>query len=239
MYNSQTFEEVNNRLKDWMINDVDSANIANRSLDLINRAKDTLLEYKPWNDLTKRSELTITNKQASVPSDFGYLAGYKVFSQTNDNSGPNVFYYEGQRFNYGYRWANAFTKDGGHDKSIIFYQTPPYSVYIEYVMALEDYTGSGTEYLFFPAELTLRAAQVRHIIESGITGSEVTQIREDYQLLLDQYTSQNQYVNRQQSWHPTDMYDSHIQFDDFDLVGGGDIDSHIDCSYQDRSFDCG
>ena len=237
-FKSTLFSDLQLRLKSWLQIDDESSFITSTSLDLLNRAQNWLIMYKPWSKLLKRSALTLADKNASVPSDFAYEL--KLYSKPSGATGaPDIYYTRENKYERGYEINDGFTKAAGHAEVISFYQVPSWPVYLEYIRTLDDFTGEGVEYSFFPGELILAVAKVIHAEEmGGLTTGEVAQLRDSRQLLLDAYVSSSQYNNGDLSMHVNDAIGNPIEIDDYTMMGS-ELSNTNACNRYDRDYDCG
>jgi hypothetical protein len=103
-----------------------------------------------------------------------------VYEDTDGNGKPDRFYYNRSTYqDDGYYVNNSFTKASGHSRTITFYDTPSNTIYMEYVVALDDFTGTGTEYSFFPSNLLLAKAQMLYLEDDGRVSTS------EYQLIYN------------------------------------------------------
>lgn len=167
-WGSETYsEDIAPPLKDWLNNRVSGINVSDVCLSLVNRAQKNIWHLREWQRLYKDATLTITNNAASLPADFGreiYIGSDLSGSGKEDY----IFKREGE-IGIGYKITGSFSKSSGQTLTITFYE--PYetgtSIKLRYVPYLEDFTGSGTEYSYFPANLIILQAQVIRTMEKG------------------------------------------------------------------------
>ena len=193
-YNLELYSELEARLKDW-INAV-GGEVTDLPLDLLNRAQNDLTMERRWSDMMFTSALTAVSgesKAYSFPSD---MACFRLISTDSNSDGkPDEYYFaEGRQYN-GYYLEDRFDKATGHAWVAIFYVDPATTPKVNYQKRLSDFTGSGTEYTFFPGELLLLTAQKIHIIETGLTDASYRAILDAQGKALDKYIAAHQYVN--------------------------------------------
>jgi hypothetical protein len=217
-YNTPTYTEYANRIKDWMIANATGGNITDRSLDLANRAQDWLTMYKPWSEMIKTAALTISNNQASLPDDFARVIN--VHWDSNSDGKPEGYFYNRGPVNKGYKITDVFSKAAGHVKTITFFCTLGLAPILEYQFKLSDFAGSGVEYSFFPGELLLKTAQRLHIVETGLVGAEMQLIISEQKTILRDYEQAHHYVDTQLRRRINDDLGNEISLVDIDLSGG-------------------
>jgi hypothetical protein len=163
---AETYSSVKNRFLDWMECANAGSNVADIALDRINRAQQELWMLRPWEYLLKRSALTISSREASLPNDFGRIV--RVWEDTNGDGMPDRYWYNrSRRTSDGYYLSGSFAKATGTTWKIKFYTAPTATCYVEYIASLTDFTGSSTEYSFFPGDLLLAMAQQIHLEDGG------------------------------------------------------------------------
>jgi len=152
----------------------------------INRAQKHIEGKQILNPLLKISALTITDSTASVPSDFR-----KFLDMRADSDGDGVYeypYFIGKDFEF----VRTFAKATGWTISLLFHvQTNRYMydpIYLIYQKALEKFTGTGDEYLYFPIELMDAATKLLIAKDSGEVGSEYVAIRDMFNDLYRDFT---------------------------------------------------
>ena len=63
--------DIYSELEDWL--NVRGGAVSDPILSLINRARESIWQYKPWDYLVKTQTLTLINNSASLPADFGRI----------------------------------------------------------------------------------------------------------------------------------------------------------------------
>lgn len=226
------YSDIYNRLLDWMSDVANTGgNVSNRARDLLNRAQEQLRIYRAWDGLLKRSQLTVTDKVATLPDDCREIV--RVWHDSDSDGKPDFYYYQdSKRPDDGYYITDTFAKATGHTRTMTFYAAPSYDPYVEYIHSLDEFTGDGTEYSYFPGELLLATAQLIHVTESGIVGNEYSAIeRRQSHLMLD-YEQSHQYQNIDPRSVQNDDDGVEIELEDFNLYdGAGGIVSHFDNDY--------
>lgn len=216
--NSETYLDIKNRLSDWLRNT--GGDIENLPLDLLNRAQNRLTEYRRWTDMMRTASLEAVsgeNNAYYLPSD---MAAFVTIFFDSDNDGrPDKYFYRHARHDNGYEIRDDFDKSTGHSWVVTFYNSPSEAPKAYYQKRLDDFTGEGTEYSFFPGELLLKCAEVIHIEETGLTGAEVQVLRNTYFELLKDYEQAHHNVNNDLVMEINDVTGNHISTEGMDLQG--------------------
>lgn len=215
---TEPYSTFSKRLDDWLRES--GGEVVNLTLDLINRAQDWLWVHRDWDELVTRLELTVTNKAATMPADFGRVV--RVGHDADGDGLMDYFYYAYGRVDDGYYWKNDFTKAAGHVRSLVFYRDPTHAPTLEYVRALDHFEGSGTEYSFFPPDLVVRTAQKIHIGEADIGKNEYGIIVQEHAELLRQYERTHMHRNRDMRNIVLDNEGDEIDTEQYNLGGDGD-----------------
>lgn len=223
-YHADTYTEFQNRIQDWLNAAGTGANISDLPLDLANRAQMWLTMYKPWSDMIKVTTLTVTDNEASMPSDFARLVS--VYYDVDSDGKPEGYYYNQGRINGGYKLVDSFTKDSGHSRKIVFFNTLSQTPVLKYQFKLDDFTGSGTEYSFFPGNLLLRTAQRLHIVETGLTDREMLILIDEQKKDLRDYEQAHHYVDAEMRLSIND--DNGLEIDTYAVDLAGNIDGGRD-----------
>jgi hypothetical protein len=190
-----TLEEYANRLELWLGSANVGSKITNLRLHYLNRALEQLQIHRPWEDQIAETSLTVTNKQATLPSDM--LRILAVGYDNNSDKKAEYYYYSQAEASKGYTIIDSFTKAAGHSKVLHLYEGAPFEInLLRYQKRLEKYTDTGTEYLFFPGELLLKTAQLIAVEERGPGSKEYTSIHNSQKLLLREYEQAFQYQNQ-------------------------------------------
>lgn len=187
-----TLSDLTNSFNSWCESSPTGGEyVSDLGLEYANRAQDALCTEAPegWDYLSKTAALTLSGLVGNMPSDFGVLLS--VYADTDGDGKPDYYYYKDGRMLEGFRFADNFAKATGHSFSITFYQAPLTPIYIEYQVALADFTGTGTENLFFPKNLMLRKMQHLRCLDKGLL-QEWQALSGDYAKELGNFKSQHQ-----------------------------------------------
>lgn len=206
------------RLTDWL-REV-GGEVTDLTLDLCNRAQDWLWLRRDWEDLIVRQTLSLTDKSASLPSNFGRVL--RVWHDSDEDGKPDYYYYRQARYDDGYYISDSFTKAAGHSKTITFFQDPTHTVTLEYIKTLDHFVGSGDEYSFFTPDLLIRTAQKIHIEESDLVGKEYEAIINSHAELLRDYEVAHQYRNSDMRMESLDDHGDPIETESYNLIGDTD-----------------
>jgi hypothetical protein len=198
MLNSDLYSDIKNALLDWMDDqDNTGGNVSDTAFSLINRAQSNLERYCLWDGLVKDAALTLggsDGRTANLPSDFAEMVS--VFNDSNGDGKPDFYYYrDSTDVSNGYEIRNTFAKATGHALAVQFYSTPQNTIYVRYKIKLPVFTGTGTEYSFFPFDLILLEAQYIHIVESGLVGPDYSAIVTRRKEMLRDYRQEHQFKN--------------------------------------------
>lgn len=192
---NETYSNLANSFNSWCeASPTGGEYVSDLAIEYANRAQDSLVTETPhgWDYLTKWSAMTLggsSGLEASMPADFGMML--QVYADTDSDGKPDYYYYKDGRLLEGFRFINSFTKSAGHSFKIQFYQAPLSPLYLMYQVALTDFTGSGTEYLFFPKNIMLRKMQHLRCLDKGLL-NEWDKLSVDYKIELDKFKSQHQ-----------------------------------------------
>ena len=199
MLNSDLFSNIKNSFLDWMDDqDNTGGNVSDTALTTINRAQDNLERYDCWDGLVKDANLTLggtDGRTANLPTDFsGEMID--VYIDTNNDGKADFHYYKDSTdVSNGYKIRYGFTLATGHVVTIKFLSTPQNTPVMLYKIKLAAFTGTGTEYSFFPFDLLLTEAQYIHVTESGIVGNDLQAIDKRRRELLRDFRQERQYKN--------------------------------------------
>jgi hypothetical protein len=131
---------------------------SNLGLKVVNMAKDWLCMYKPWRDLLVLYQpvFDLATRIMTLPANYGQIV--EVYTDPS-NIGKPVWVYTlrdndvAKRYDEitTYTAALGFTRQLQWPPTVFIPQTP----WIRYSRVLDDYTGTGTEFSFFPMGLML------------------------------------------------------------------------------------
>ena len=232
-YWGATYTAVANRFKLWQVDDNTTDSISDVALDTINRAQRTLWAYKQWQYLQRTATLSAVATAQSLPSDFGRVI--EIYHDSDSDGRADFQYYEStSHATGGYRLLSTFTKDAGHAWTIEFYQAPSQTPILLYQMTLADFTGTGTEYSYFPADLLLTEAQIAHVTDSGVVDNELNALTARRDRLLKDFEQFTQNTNYDMRVVQNDVHGDAIETDQYSLDGSSDGLEETD---YDPSFD--
>jgi hypothetical protein len=131
---------------------------SNLGLKIINQAKDWLCMYKPWRDLLVLYQTTFdpATREMTLPADFGMIV--EVYTDPSNIGKPMwVYTLRDNDVSKRYDEKTDYTAAAGFTRKLVWPPTVfiPQSPWIRYSKVLADYTGTGTEYSFFPMSLML------------------------------------------------------------------------------------
>lgn len=233
-----TYTAVNNRLKDWW-KKTSGGNVSDPFLDLINRANRWLWQRAEWDYLTKTYNLSavLNGLSASLPADFGRVRTNGVYSDTNGDGLPDHYYFlKSSDATKRYKVACTFSVAAGHSWTITFCQSPQSVCYMDYVAVLNDFTGVGTEYTFFPDDLLFRAAQKTLLDERGVSGIDVQTITNALTEQLRDFIKCHQAPNVDRNSVVKDSYGRRVQLESYMSDGSDDQGPSIKTPYNNTTI---
>jgi len=181
-------------LLDWLSQSTKGQNVADLVLSLANRAQRNLWAKKPWSDLATDVSVVVDSTASYVfPADFGRII--QIWGNLDGTGVPSYWYYEGFNLESGYKLRDLWTKATGHSWKITFNYAQPTSVAMVYQRLLEDFVGTGTEYLFFPANLLLLECQKIKTREKGL-GDEWKMANAAFEDEYKDFCNAHQWVNQ-------------------------------------------
>lgn len=133
----------------------------NLGLVVLNQAKDWLCMYKPWRDLRLDTQLTLgADRKCTLPSDFGCMISVWI---DPSGIGKPMWFYTLNDNDIARRYSDetTYSAAAGWTRKIVFPSSTylPQNPYITYSKVIADYTGTGTEFSFFPKNIMLVVAK--------------------------------------------------------------------------------
>jgi hypothetical protein len=222
MFFNDLYSDIAARFSNWLeVSTSDSEYITDLALDYINRAIGSLLLEAPrgWDMLTKdRYTLTIggtDGKTAVLPTDCGSIL--LVYSDPNDDNIPTIRYYSGKD----YEIDRSFSTSAGYSASLKFVEEVIYTMYLRYQVIPTIFTGSGTEYSPFPADLVLLSAQRIRCREKGLN-NEWQALKGEYDDFLMKFKGKHQNVSECGDLGINDAAGNMIRIPTYDMAGNND-----------------
>lgn len=221
-YKTETYATIRKRLLEFIPNDSAGDNVTDLPLDLINRARDELCLHRRWAGLRKTATLTLSGKTATLPSDCGEILS--VFHDTDSDLLPEYRYYQSSaKSDNGYKKVVTYDKDSGTTEAITFYSTPTHTPQIRYRAVLPDFTGTGTEYLFFPGELLLAKAKQLSMEDNGMTSDgEYDRVVKRVDELMKDFIHAHQNENIEPIMEILDSKGRRLDEESYDLGSGAE-----------------
>ncbi len=217
---AETFEQVADRFKEWLVDrDLEGDYVENIALDYINRANQNLWGRAFWDDLMVHAALTLSNKQATFPADYGRT--YCVYHDQDSDGKPDFFYCKDGRYGQGYRLTRTYSPAAGSSFTAKFFATPSYTPYLLYQKRLDDFTGTGTEYIFWPAELLLKEAQCVCKEDDDDLDASYDKLSLRRNQLLEDLKTYHQFANTDFRMEQNDAAGTPVSNEDFNLADGG------------------
>ena len=160
--------------------------------------------------------MSLTDNAYTLPSDFGRVVD--VWGDLDGSGVPSYWYYEADDQSRGYKLVDSFDKSTGHSWVMSFHYPQSSTVNMRYQKILEDFTGEGTEYSYFPANLLLLEIQRLNTQEKGNT-KEWQMFEAAYEKALKRYSNANQWVNCDTTPRVNDRYGNRITTQNYSLSG--------------------
>jgi len=189
MLNAEVFSDVANRFEVWYKNNNTGKTVVNARKDYLNRAQDVLQLYRPWEYLWVDLELSLVDRQQTLPSN--WLRNIVIGTDQDNDGKLDYYYYRYGRKGRGFKIVSDF-KGGvaaaGKSYVIKFFFDPVTPVIMRYQKILPDFEDSGVEPSYFPGELLLRTAQLAVLGEDGsVQSSEFQRSQTQWQRLMKDY----------------------------------------------------
>ena len=219
MYFSDTYlTDIKPVMQDWLTNSVAGNNVSDLPLNYTNRAQQDLWEERPWSQLEVFEAMTLSGLTYSIPAALGKIIRIAEY----DSYGQMIYEYkEGDNPSYGYSVNWGFTKAGGYSGTITFNTViGSGTLKIVYIKALDDFTGSGTEYSYFPKQLILLAAQRIAALDKGNIG-EYQGITAEYDRKIKKFEKATHQINADTRPYLRDRAGNHVVTPNYSL--GGEI----------------
>lgn len=218
-YFADTYTQIKNRFLDFLKGERsnDGGNVADVTLDYANRAQQSLWQRREWCYLVKEQSLTLSGLTANLPTDFGRVV---LVGHDSDGDGkPEYFYFANGGRQNGYKIRDAFTKASGHVFTMTFFIAPSSTPVLYYIKKLDDFTGEGTEYSYFPAELMLMKMEELYLIDAGLVGNDLAAVQTAFKREVRDYEQAHQYTNAEMMMRQLDAYGREINNDGYALDG--------------------
>jgi hypothetical protein len=219
-YTQDLYATIINRLNDWL--NVAGGNVSDIGLDLMNRAQARLQREVEWDGRIYRHTCVMTGLSTPMPDNF--LQEVRVFHDLNGDGKPDYFYYQNGDAQNGYKKEDVFALATGHVITFTFFSPLQGTPIVEYIPVLADFTGTGTEYSYFPGELILKLAQLIHSEEmpDDMTNGGLKAIEKSYQMQLQEYRRAHYGANRDTKRIITDYHGNSIRPGNMSLDGMND-----------------
>jgi hypothetical protein len=230
---SSLYSEIEKALLAVLV--IDGTGESSRALSLINRAQEMLNNYCDWHDLRKKATLTASSGYTyPLPTDC--LKLMEIYVDTNADGSPDYFYFSSKTdINRGFSVSKVFAKSSGYVDSISFATAPIGAPIAEYIMKLDNFIGSGTEYCPFSMEIMLVTAQMIHHSETGMGATDFQMMENRFNKLIDKERSLRSKPAPPMTYRSVDSNLREIRFDVVGLVGGDH--PPMDARYNDNSRD--
>jgi hypothetical protein len=177
-----------------------------------------LWQAKPWDDLVTDVTCDLSANAYTFPVNFGRIID--VWGDLNGTGVPSYWYYAADVYEKGYKLRDSFTKATGHTWIITFYWPQPAPVKMRYQRLLEEFTGTGTEYSFFPANLLLLECQRINTLEKGNV-KEWQAVVAEYDRVFKDYCNAHQWVNADPLPRMNDRLGHELMMEGYSLDGSG------------------
>lgn len=221
-WRKELYADVAASFKEFMVKGNEGDDVADFALSYLNRARRKLNGYRPWKLLlVKRLSMSLTDRSYDLPEDLARIN--QVYEDQDDDGLPDFFYYENStRTDDGYYITETYTKAAGWSRTITFYSAPSSTPYMDYIPALDDFTGEGDEYCFFPGELLLATAKMFQLEDDGRISTD------EYKLIYNRFQeeerdfTQAQVENYDMRMEVKDDRGKRVGVESYSLSGGAD-----------------
>ena len=207
----------------------------NLVLDLINRGQERLEMESDWEQLYKTSTLPIMpDRTALLPIDCEKVI--RVYFDPIGLGKALGYYTKDGDLIYGYQRIDVYAKATGMSQEQLkfFFTQPFYPTLLLYKTGLPRFTGTGTEYSFFPEQLLLRAAQLEHLEENPANPADLQSIRIAYQTALFNYKKMVVGTNADYRNTIKDWSGNQVQIQAYSPDGGQTVPRSFSPSFDNR-----
>ena len=223
MFFNDLYSSVAARFSNWLeVSTTDNEHIADLALDYINRAIQSLLieASRGWDYLTDgRYALTLggsTGLECTLPTDCGVVLA--IYCESGSSQKPLTYYSRDGKISAGFRFVPTYSRTTGLTGKIIFFNTPATNPYLKYQIVVPDMTGSGIEFLPFPADLVLIEALRIRCMEKGLD-KEWSMAAAEYERILRNFKAKHQNQSAEIGITVNDANGYPITGSFFDLAG--------------------
>jgi len=203
------------QLLDYISNWTSGQNVPDVALDFANRAQKNLWTKKPWDDLAVDVEVVLTNNSYALPSDFGRVIW--VYADLDGTGAAGHMVWNSMDYG-GYEIRDVFTKAAGHVLTMSFKYEQTESIVMIYQKLLDDLTGEGDEYLFFPANIMLLECQKIALREKGDL-KELSAADGAFAVEFKEFCNARQWVNHDPRGSFRDSFGNKIVMRSYSLDG--------------------
>jgi hypothetical protein len=218
---AETYEQVADRFREWMTDRDNSGDfVGDIALDYINRANQVLWGHTFWDDLMTHAALTLSGLAGTFPAAYGRT--YCMYHDSDGDGKPDWYYYKDGKPGKGYRLTRTFSRAAGSSFVATFFLSPTNTPYLLYQAVLDDFTGQGTEYIFWPAELLLKTAQCLYKEDADDLGVDYDKLNAARRVLLERHEMGHQFANADYVMDQNDAGGKEVQNEAYALDGGGD-----------------
>lgn len=220
---NEPLSKVKARLENWLMYGKQGSRVDDLALDLLNRAKDWLCEYRAWDHLIKTVALSLSGQSAVLPSDIQSIL--EVYVDTNGDGKPDFWYYLNHPdVAFRYTIEGTYNATTGQVLTISFPNNAaiPSAPRMKYASGLSDYTGADGELCYFPPNLLLRCAQKIFVEDKGKTGDSEQLLLNAFWEDLKRYESMVQHSNQALDLTVKNKFGMPIKIYGHQLDGSGD-----------------
>ena len=229
-YFTDKYADLRPFLADYMNNIDRGVNVTDYYLSTANRAQKNLWAKRPWCDLATDATLTLVNNSYTLPANFG-----RIIKMYADLDGTGASWYpimEGMNYWRGYKMRDGFAIGTGHSWVITFNYAQSTAVKMVYQRLLDEFTGKGDEYMFFPLNVMLLECQKIHLREKGDL-KELVAVERSFSEEFKDFCNCHQWVNFDDLATFNDREGLPVGIDNYSLDGSIDTGR---TSYLPRSF---
>lgn len=222
MFGGDTFLEFSKAFSYWYDTNTSNTAVGNVVVHYHNRAQDKIARYDFWDYLMVTTTLTITDKEAALPSDF--YKDWAVFIDNDGDGRPDEFLYLAGPVSRGYYINGGYTPtDGYSNKKFVFFDQPGGTVKLMYQKLLADFGDDdenlNSKKLAFPLELMLVTAKMLAAIDFGPINDQFGVFKAMYEEEMRDFKDAHQHNNGWAEFVMTDRYGNQVFNPRYDLLG--------------------
>ena len=188
--------------------------VSDLALSLINRARAYVWQYKPWSYLRATATLTLdANQECDLPHMFGRV--HRITA--NSTTLFPVYGFEHTDVTLRYTFVNTVDNNLGLYRKFKFHNSQT-SLYLVYIFRIEN-VSELTDYLLFPANLIIRAAELIRARDKNRKHAEIVDLKDAFDEEIKDFQQYYHSDNAQMSQPQRDYYGTLVSNDSIDMLG--------------------